>query len=62
MQQGINEEPREFFTEAGDVGEEQLPQTNVGKSDKLEWTYASDQNADDITVWQKIQKFFRGAT
>jgi hypothetical protein len=60
--QGTNEEPRDYLNEAGDIGEEQLPQTQVRKSDKFEWTYASDENSDDITVWQKIQKYFRGGT
>lgn len=62
MQDSINEHAREMLNEAGAIGEEQLPQDNIGKNDKQEWTYAADKVQQDITWWDRVQKFFRGAT
>lgn len=57
----LSDETHELMNEPGSVGEEQLPQ-DAGKSDKHEWTYSADKNYEDFTWWQRIQRFFRGAT
>jgi hypothetical protein len=62
MYENINEQARELINEPGSIGEEQLPQDSVGKNDKQEWTYAADKVSEDITWWQRVQKFFRGGT
>jgi hypothetical protein len=61
MYEELNEDARNLMNEPGAIGEEQLPQ-DAGKNDKQEWTYASDKNSEDITWWQRVQKFFRGGT
>lgn len=58
-----NEQIQELINESGAIGEEQLPQVDVGKSDKAPWNLVADKlkrKADENEDGQEKFRFGAG--